>query len=222
MGKAKDKMTGSKKEFKCLLLLTVLGVLFVPLTANATLVNVTVTFGDPAADGSTPLFTVDLNASQLRGGWSDTQTNLDLDVCGTIYEDAFFTLTDLTYTGTAASGTTGGGTVKFFADGQDTGTTALVRIDFDSATVSPLHFGGVDTMLFSINSVALSGTEIDGATSEESFAFSFANQQALDGNIENGYTATAAFTCSAFVPEPATVALLGIGGMMIFRRRRFF
>ncbi|MBI5864061.1 MAG: PEP-CTERM sorting domain-containing protein, partial [Planctomycetes bacterium] len=50
--------------------------------------------------------------------------------------------------------------------------------------------------------------------SQEAFAFSFANPV---GTPEN-YTATASFTSSA-IPEPASIALLAIGGLLALRRR---
>jgi len=183
------------------------------------------TFDDPAADSSTPLFTVDLNNDEITGEWADSQTGLDLDVIytGNTFLDAFFTMTDLTgVAGTGVSyshgiggGPTGGGIVKFFADGQSTSTTPLLQINFDSATLLPASFGGVE--LFG-NDVEISGSEIGGATlTDEAFAFSFANQVLLPE--EGGFTATSAFTSSA-VPEPATVALLGFGSLSLILRRR--
>jgi len=176
------------------------------------------TFDDPAADSTTPLFTVDLNNDLITGGWTDLQTGLDLDVVysGNPFPDAFFTMTSVSYTGDIAGGSTGGGTIKFFADGQSTGTTPLIRIDFNSAAISPIGFGGLE--LFALNDVTISGSEIGGGTlTNEAFSFSFANQVMLPG--DDGYTATAAFTSSA-VPEPATLALLGIGALATLIRRR--
>jgi len=166
------------------------------------------------------LFTVDLTNDLITGGWTDSQTGLDLDVVysGNLFPDAFFTMTSVSYTGDIAGGSTGGGTIKFFADGQSTGTTPLIRIDFGSASISPIGLGG----LFSFNSVNISGSEIGAATlTDEAFSFGFANQVALYGDWSNGYTATAAFTSSA-VPEPATIFLLGIGAalMTLTRKKR--
>jgi len=52
-----------------------------------------------------------------------------------------------------------------------------------------------------------------------SFSFSFVNQMPLNGNPNDGYTATASFTSSA-VPEPATMCLLALGGLAVLIRRR--
>ena len=185
-----------------------------------TLVEATLTiatFDDPAMDSSTPLFTVDLNTNFITGGWDDLKTGLDLDVIysGNTFVDAFFEMTPVSYTGGLMGGPTGGGTVKFFADGQSTGMTPLIQIDFNSAALSPTSFGGVE--LFG-NDVTISGSEIGGATlTNEAFSFSFANQILLPDEV--GFTATSAFTSSA-VPEPATVALLGFGSLSLILRRR--
>ena len=183
----------------------------------ATLVEATLTiatFDDPAVDSTTPLFTVEFY-NRITGGWPDSKTGLDLDVIytGNTYYDAFFTMTPVSYTGGLMGGSTGGGTVKFFAD--NTSTTPLIQIDFNSATLSPTSFGGVE--LFG-NDVTISGSEIGGATlTNEAFSFSFANQILLPDEV--GFTATSAFTSSA-VPEPATLTLLGFGSLSLILRRR--
>ncbi len=185
-----------------------------------TLVEATLTiatFDDPAAGSTTPLFRIDLHNDLITGGWLDSQTNLTLEVVysGNTFVDAFFEMTALSYTGGLMGGSTGGGTVKFFADNQSTATTPLIQIDFDSAFLSPTSLGGVE--LFG-NDVTISGSEIGGATlTDEAFSFSFANQVLLPN--EGGYTATSAFTSSA-VPEPATVALLGLGALSLLHRRK--
>ena len=192
------------------------------LTAGSAYGVTVATFDDPAADGSTPLFTVDLNADTVSGGWTDAQTNLDLEVVITglpvVYEDAFFTLTDVFYGNGLFGGDTGGGTIKFFADNtaDPCSATPLIQIDFESAYVRPDGFGGLD--LFRADGVVISGSEITVPLTQESFAFSFANQVELPAG---GYTATAAFTSSAtIVPEPATLILLGLGSAFLVRPRR--
>ena len=177
------------------------------------------TFADPANDSSTPLFTVDLNNNFITGGWLDSQTNLTLEVIysGNTFVDAFFTMTTVTYTGTITGGETGGGTIKFFADGQ-TSTTPLIQIDFAKAHVTPVGFGAMD--MFYADGVTITGSEIGPATlTDEAFSFSFANQVPIGGDWNNGHTATASFTSSA-VPEPATIALLGRGALSLLRRKR--
>ena len=174
------------------------------------------TFDDPALDSSTPLFRVDLTNNLITGGWDDSKTGLNLDVVysGNPFPDAFFTMTQVSYIGDIMGGSTGGGTIKFFEN--NTSTPPLIQIDFDSATISPIGFGG----LFAFNDVTISGSQISGQLTEEpAFSFGFANQVPLNNNLDDGFTATAAFTSSA-VPEPATLALLGIGALITLTRRR--
>lgn len=187
-------------------------------TTSAKAVTVTVaTFDDPSANASNPLFEVNLTTDLVTAGWDDSQTNLDLDVVysGNVFNNAFFEMTPVTYTGGLTGGTTGGGTIEFWPDGGDV-NDPLIQIDFDSANISLTSFGALD--LFIADGVTITGTEIDLPLTDEAFSFGFANQQILPG--QDGYTATAAFTCSATViPEPATIALLA-GGLMILARKR--
>jgi hypothetical protein len=177
------------------------------------------TFADPSTDSVNPLFTVNLVSDTITGGWADSKTGLYLMIpySGNSYSDAFFTMTNVNYTGSASGGVTGGGTIKFFADGQSTSTTPLIQIDFVSGSVSPYGFAGMDE--FFANGVVITGSETGTALSGESFSFSFANQKALSSNWNNGYTATASFTSSA-VPEPATMAMFGLGGLLFARKKQ--
>ena len=175
------------------------------------------TFADPSATSANPLFTVDLAANTITGGWADSKTGLDLYIPGSgTFTDAFFTFAS-TYTGLASGGVTGGGTIKFFKDNQDTTTAPLIQIDFAKGYVNPYGLGAIDE--FFADGVVITGTEVSGTLSDESFSFSFANQKSINGNWNNGFTATAAFTSSA-IPEPATMAIFGIGAMLMLRLRK--
>ena len=179
------------------------------------------TFADPAADSTAPLFEVDLTNGFIRGEWDDSQTNLNLNVVysGHIFNDAFFTMTPVSYSGDITGGVTGGGVIMFRMDGQGSGATAitpLIRIEFDSAYISLTGFGAVE--MFTASNITITGTEIDIPLTNESFSFSFANYAPLSEG--EGFTATAAFTSSATIPEPATLTLLGVGLLMALTRKK--
>jgi hypothetical protein len=180
------------------------------------------TFSDPALNASTPLFKVDNVAKTIKGGWTDAQTGLNLQVVinGNTFNNTFFTMTDLTYTGSLSYAVTGAGTIKFFANNSDTAiATPLLQIDFASSSIT---FGGIGgDNIFSGNNVVFGGSELAGKiVSDEVFAFSFANLKAVDPTSpKNGYSATASFTSSAtVVPEPATIAILALGSIL-FRKK---
>jgi hypothetical protein len=126
-------------------------------------------------------------------------------------------MTNVSYLGGTGGGSTGDGTVKFFANGQDTNTTPLIQIDFDLGHVTPFGFGAMN--MFYFDGVIITGSEI-GSLTNESFAFSFGNQVPLSGGWSKGYKATASFTSSADNPEPTTMALLGLGALSLIRRKR--
>jgi hypothetical protein len=62
------------------------------------------------------------------------------------------------------------------------------------------------------------GTGPDGSTFVES-NFYYSGINALDGETTNG-TAATPFPIGTYTPEPATLALLGLGGLVLVRRRR--
>ena len=178
------------------------------------------TFADPSKGTGKHLFTVAGGKHFIVGGWADTETGLSLEIpySGHTYPDAFFTMTVVSWAGDISGGSTSEGTIKFFEDNQDISTTPLIQIHFESGHITPFGFGAMD-MLY-LDGVTITGSEIVGSLTDESFAFSFGNQAPLDGDWNNGYTATASFTSSAEVPEPATLLLLGTAGIWIFTRKK--
>ncbi|MFA5251981.1 MAG: PEP-CTERM sorting domain-containing protein [Phycisphaerae bacterium] len=205
-----------KKAFTSLLVMVIVALSC--SSAQATVVTIA-TFADPAVNKNTQLFTVNLGTDLITGGWGDAQTGLTLQIPYSVntYIDAFFTMTNVAYSGGITGGSTGGGTIKFFANGQSTSTTPLLQIEFDAGHVTPFGFGAMD--MFYFDDVIITGSEITGPLTDESFAFSLGNLSPLGGNWNNGYTATAAFTSSA-VPEPATIILLGTAGIWVFTRKK--
>jgi hypothetical protein len=183
--------------------LIIVSVLF---AASASAATVTVaTFADPAADGSTPLFT--LSGDTLSGGWAGSGLELLTPFDSGAFPDATFAMTDLTVLN--PGGTLSAGAIEFF----DQSSSLLLRIDFESGLLySPFGFGA--STLYG-NNVTFSGPIVSFQPSEESFAFSFANQATTPG----GSTWTAAFTSSA-VPEPAALVMLGLGGLAMGLTRR--
>ena len=172
------------------------------------------TFQDPSGSGANPLFTINSNNGTIDGGWDDSRTNLDLTItyANVVYEDAWFQMSTLTYGG-GYSGNTSAGNVKFYADGDASTETPVLEIYFSSAYLSP---GGIaaQELFFTGISIVILGVDISDQLSEEAFGFTFANHVLTP----TGFTATAAFTSSA-VPEPITIALLGLGGLLLRKRK---
>lgn len=164
------------------------------------------TFSDPSPGASQPLFS--LSGSSFSGGWSDV--GLDLRTPGLAapdFLDATMEMDTLAYDPNSNSLT--GGQIRFF----DTLDTLVFSITFSAAKLYvPFGFGAADG--FEAENVVFGGTAVTSPLTAESFAFSFANQRAIDG----GLTVTSAFTSSA-APEPASLALLAIGGLFGIRRR---
>lgn len=174
------------------------------LAAGAASAGTVATFADPSPNGNTPLFTRVGNT--FSGGWAGSGLDLITPISGGNYPNATFTMSNLTVLD--QNGTLSGGSILF----DDNGGNLVLRIDFDGARLfDPFGFGA---SVFLGENVAFSGPIIAGPLSEQSFAFSFANQTQIPG----GYTWTAAFTSSA-IPEPSTLALLALGALsMRFRR----
>lgn len=179
-------------------------ILLAPLAGADTIA----TFADPAPNGNNGQHLFELTDSTLRAGWQSSGLDLITPITGGLYQDATFTMTDLTVD---EFGATSGGTIQF----HESGGALILQIDFDAGQLyAPFGFGA--TSLIEGQNVSFSGPIVTIPLELESFAFSFANQV----TTPTGFTWTAAFTSSA-IPEPATAMLLVLGSAALaFTRRR--
>lgn len=200
---------------KCFIGIAVFIVLLHPAMAINAATRTIATFADPAADGNTPLFTVDVTGGQVTGGWTDPGLILEIPGIGS-FTDTTFAMTPLSYSGSILGGTASDGSLSFYEAGAIPGSTPpLVMISFDSVQCSP---GGLyATEQLSMNDVTITGSAVPGGLAQESFSFAFANQELFSEG--EGFTATASFTSSA-IPEPTIIAYMAIAiPMGIFGRR---
>lgn len=189
-------------------LLCALGGLALSTAASAATIC---TFADPSLNAANPLFNIDYTAATINGGWSDTGLLLETPgLAAPDFPDATFSMTPLTITN-PVTGTVGGGVITFL----DTLSNAVFVITFQSGNL--LGQFGLGASEFVAQNVTFTGTAVPEPLSQESFAFSFANQAPFPRG--NGFSATAAFTSSA-VPEPASISLLLMGCLVTALRRR--
>lgn len=203
-----------KKSFLSIALFMCFFIGFTSIEAKATFT--VATFADPSNYSGDPLFEVDFIEMTFNGGWSDAKTGLHLSIPynSNTFIDTWFEMTEVVILNTF--GDTEGGEINFYANG--TSTNPLLVINFESGYVSRFNFGADE--MFVVNNVIITGSEITGELSEEEFSFSFANLANLEGSHDrsDGFTATAAFTSSA-IPEPATMAMLTLAGVLLRRKK---
>lgn len=189
--------------------------LFAVAASSAQAITVA-TFADPTIGQSnpTPLFTFSPDGPNgtLDGGYEGltlatfvgtfTGVSFELEGDGNGFVEATASVADRY--------NLGAGSVRFF-----TGSDAnLLTIAFDSGTLTNTGFGSSDQQG---GNVTFSGTIAGANLFNEAFAFTFANPKASGSDI----TYTASFTSSAdAVPEPASLAALGLGALTLLRRRR--
>jgi len=90
-----------------------------------------------------------------------------------------------------------------------------MTIDFSGVQLNPGAMYANE--LFGLNDVTISGPAVPGGLTQETFSFAFANQKLFSEG--EGFTATASFTSSAVIPEPAIMVYMTIAIPMMIRRR---
>lgn len=166
------------------------------------------TFANPSSGSSDPLFWVDWTGGTIHGGWDTGGLVLDFKYVGASFDARFemdsvdIVEQDVFFGNTI--GLTGEGVINFYNEATD---ELLLSIAFSRAIVDA---GG-----FWSHNAVFSSPLISDLLSDEQFSFGFANNVSFGG----GFSATAAFDSSA-IPEPATLAIFGIGAAMMFRLRK--
>lgn len=189
--------------------------------ASAASADTVATFADPSA-GSPPLFQftqTSPGAGTLTGGYSGPSLVLQTPGLPLIpnYPGATFTMSPLASTSSFGPFYfMGAGSINFF----DALTNPLLTISFNSAILT--NSVGLGASDFAGYGVTFSGPILNGfaIVANEAFSFSFANRAATDA--QGSYSVTSSFTSSAdlVIPAPGTAALLGIGGLVLARRKR--
>lgn len=177
------------------------------------------THQDPS-NGSPTMFSVDTANGVVSANWMTSGLTLAVPVASSSFSNVFMSMSPVTITGTSMVGpltvhTLGAGQIRYYDSDIN---NPLFQIDFASGSViEPVAASASD---FVGNNVSFSGSAISafaGLLSAELVNYSFANPAAFAGG--NSYTAS--MTASAdVVPEPATMAVLGLGIAALARRKR--
>jgi hypothetical protein len=213
------------------LLCVALVIMAVSACAVASPVSVTIaSFSDPSDNSDQPLFTIDYLEHTINGSW--LVEGLKLEVRGSdgediIYDNAVFEMDSLDIPDTVTDATSNGYytepvdalelySIRFYELSDDIRENEILKIEFNRIWIGR-EKSGLYTSDATIDKVTITGIGI-GVVTNEIAGFTFANRVEGDGD----FNATASFTSSATpaVPEPATMAILALGGLMLRRRRK--
>jgi hypothetical protein len=168
------------------------------------------TFADPSGNSANPLFW--MTQDQVSAEYSGQGLTLQIPFISTTptsFVDVTFKMDEIA----VVNGVTGPGSIEFLdADG-----LWLLTITFQKATLSEFAFGARNKPADPENvDIIYRGFPSGFDLTEESFAFSFTNFV----DYPSGLTTTTASFTSAAIPEPATLAFLGLGCLAMIRLRR--
>ncbi len=176
------------------------------------------THQDPSS-GSPTVFSIDVANSVVNAGWTNPGLTLSVPIASGTYSNVFMAMSPVAILSTNTVGlftihTLGAGEIRYYDSDFN---NPLFQINFGSASViEPVAASASD---FTANNVSFSGSAIAayaGLLTSEVVNYSFANPS-ITGGVSS-YTASMT-TSAEVVPEPATMAVLGLVAAAVARRR---
>ena len=188
-------------------------------SAFASFDSVTIaSFSDPSASALNPMFLIDFENGTINGGWDQPGLDLELPNIYVVYENATFTMDQLSIPAGEPLGgyltDPGPYTIRFSHQGDE-----VLNINFNQLYLQRRQSGMNAHDLYG-DDVTINSVDY-GTLTDAQFGFNFVNTGSSDPSA--GYKATASFSSSAVgqpIPEPATIAILAIGGLFLKRTKK--